>query len=64
LNEYDDAIWCDANVIITSNFDELLNVYDSTKLLFKKHPERQCIYDELVACATYKKENKETTTSL
>ena len=50
--------------MITSNFDELLNVYNSPKLLFKKHPNRHCIYEELIACVTYKKENKEKTDSL
>ena len=64
LNEYDEVIWCDANVMITSNFDELLNAYNSAKLLFKKHPNRQCIYEELIACVKYKKEKKEMTDSL
>ena len=64
LNEYDEAIWCDANIMITSNFDELLNTYNSPKLLFKKHPNRGCVYEELVACVKYKKENKEITDSL
>jgi hypothetical protein len=50
--------------MITSNFVELLNAYNSPKLLFKKHPNRQCIYEELVACVKYKKENKERTDSL
>lgn len=50
--EYEYSLWIDANVLLkTKNIKQLFDHYLSNNdIAFVKHPERDCIYDELQAC--------------
>lgn len=62
LNEYETSIWIDANVRIDRPIDEFLkqvvSLNESSNIFLKKHPQRQCIYDEITACKLLKGINK------
>lgn len=59
LQEYEYSIWIDGNVDIIGDVTELINKYLTHDVLaFYKHPERQCIYDELEACLKLTKDDE------
>ena len=62
FSEYDFSMWIDANIEIRSD----LNTYISQKckkrdgtIIIGKHPARTCIYEEMKACLSLKKDKKE-----
>ena len=51
--EYFDAdlsIWIDANVKITCDFNALVDIYKDGEFTIMRHPDRDCVYQELEAC--------------
>ena len=64
LQEYDLSIWIDGNVFQYDDIDTFLSniqIDDNIPILFKTHPIRNCIYQELDVCAKRGKETKENT---
>ena len=63
LPEYELSVWIDANVEIRGSIDDYIaeNGISSENGFFYvgKHPERDCIYDEVKACVKYKKDTYE-----
>ena len=57
--DYDISVWEDGKVSINKNIQYLLDLdYEDNKFLSNKHPERQCIYDEINILRCYKWEKK------
>lgn len=52
------TIYCDGNMLIVGNLDEFVKTtkHKEGGITSKKHPERNCIYDEAEACKKLKKE--------
>jgi len=59
LDRYDYAVWVDANIFIKTNFSTDLDRLKASNatLGFIKHPHRDNIYDEALACIAYKKDS-------
>lgn len=60
--EYEESLWVDGNINIINNgvFDDIELVKSRGKAIsIPKHPERNCLYDELKACILYHKDNEE-----
>jgi len=66
LSEYDIVYWMDAYCMFNNNEKEILEKTvlrlekASLPLFIKKHPSRDCIYDEADACLGFKKIDKDT----
>lgn len=62
LKNYDFSIWVDGNVNILNDINEYTitncKKEDGT-IIIGKHPSRNCIYDEMKACASLKKDSME-----
>jgi hypothetical protein len=59
--EYKKSIWLDANInILNENvFADIDKAIDESRLIsIAPHPERNCIYDELIACVTLGKDDE------
>lgn len=59
--EYKNSIWFDANVnVLNKNvLDDIDKAMDESRLIsIAPHPERNCIYDELISCVTLGKDDK------
>jgi len=59
LGDYDFSVWLDGNVIQACNINDLTNLaqYDMVTM---KHPQRNCIYQEVLACEQKGKNTRET----
>lgn len=60
LNKYRYSIYLDANIEATKkDFFEVVEelIEDDTKVAFAKHPQRDCVYDEIEACIALKKDD-------
>jgi hypothetical protein len=44
------VIWCDASMLINVNLDDFVEVYHRGNFTTTKHPVRNCIYEEALAC--------------
>lgn len=56
LKEYDTSIWVDGKYQIKADLKEYVAEYEKTKsMLCFPHPQRDCIYDEAIACKLVKK---------
>lgn len=56
LDSYDYTIWIDGNIDIIGDINELLPLLDEHDLITFKHPNRNCIYEEAMACLSGKKD--------
>ena len=57
LKEYDLSIYVDGSVDIIGNVLPLINeIPENISVFIPKHPKRDCIYDEKLACLKYKKD--------
>lgn len=59
LKEYDVSVWIDANTPVDNKLYRYIDSAKSFPIVFKRHPERDCVYQELKANVDYKKEKKE-----
>lgn len=59
LSGYDIVIWVDANTNINDRLYEYIELHEDDCITFKKHPERECIYDEINIVKKVKKERGE-----
>lgn len=56
LKQYDQSLYVDSNIKITTNPKFLAEKYlTDSNLACPRHPERDCIYDEIAACVTSSK---------
>ena len=56
VGKYDIVVWVDANTNINKKLYDYIDKHKNDSITFKKHPERDCIYDEI---DIVKKVNKE-----
>ena len=61
LKEYDISIWVDGNIQIKNDLNKFIKQYnlDVCPLWIRKHPARDCIYDEAKECIAQRKAPKE-----
>ena len=62
LPDYETSIWVDGNVEILGNVNEYIEKNCDTEnfsVFVGKHPKRNCIYDEAIACIGLKKDAEE-----
>lgn len=59
LPDYDIAVWIDANTSVNNVLYEYIENNKDNLITFKKHPNRDCIYDEIKVCQSIGKEKKE-----
>ncbi len=65
LSEYDVTIWIDANMTLRESLNDFYDAYKTNKpISFKKHPIRNCIYDELNACMRLNKDSSTIITDI
>lgn len=57
LFDADISIWVDANIQVTCDLDKFITDYKQGEFTIMKHPDRNCIYKELSACETMRKDN-------
>lgn len=62
LSEYDISLWVDANINILCDVNDFLNTLDFNKYHFfsRKHPRRNCIYDEGPAVVSCHKDTQQS----
>ncbi len=57
IEKYDVAIWHDANITIRHNkIQNLIHYLQNADFATFKHPERNCVYEEGLACIRYNKD--------
>lgn len=56
LKGYDIAVWVDANTDINKKLYDYIEQNKDNVITFKKHPNRDCIFDEIEACLLSRKE--------
>lgn len=57
LNQYSESLWVDANFRIKSSVYKFISAYSTGRsMICMKHPERNCVYDEAIACIEQKKD--------
>ncbi|SFB10776.1 glycosyltransferase domain-containing protein [Azotobacter beijerinckii] len=59
LENYDYTIWIDGNIDIIGDVNELIGLLDEHDLVTFKHPSRNCVYEEAMACLSRKKDSTE-----
>ena len=60
LKQYSESIWIDANFRIKSSMYDFISTYSTGRsMICMMHPERDCIYDEAIACIEQKKDSPE-----
>ena len=62
LPEYDESLYVDGAIDIVGNIEEFINNFcskENKSVFIRKHPGRNCIYDEAQACKTLKKDTIE-----
>lgn len=57
------SIWADASMQINCNLDEFWSSFYCGQFSIMQHPERNCIYKEMVACLRLKKDDRKTMTT-
>lgn len=60
LSNYDESIWIDGNIELKTNPNELTSRYLLKPFNVLSHPFRNCVYDEMKAVISHKKENQIT----
>jgi hypothetical protein len=50
LSNYESSLYIDANVILLDNPLKVLERYKEWLIVVPRHPDRNCIYDEAIAC--------------
>lgn len=50
-------LWIDSGVVLKSDPDELVALMGDKNFLFFKHPTRDCLFDEAMACQEFKRGN-------
>lgn len=58
LPDYDITVWIDANTNIDQKLYDYIEKYKDNIITFKKHPDRDCIYDELKEVVFWSKETQ------
>lgn len=58
LKDYDIAVWIDANTSVDDKLYKYIEENKNNAITFKKHPDRDCIYDEIKEVVLRGKENK------
>jgi len=58
LPDYDITVWIDANTSIDQKLYDYIEKYKENVITFKKHPDRNCIYDELKEVVFWSKETQ------
>lgn len=61
-NDYDVLVWLDGNILLKKKISVFLKEQcnlDKYPFVAFKHPDRDCIYDEAIACIKLKKDKKE-----
>lgn len=53
------SIWIDASFTIAVNLDTWWNKYFAKGFSVPRHPQRHCVYDEIMACMMVNNENRE-----
>jgi hypothetical protein len=53
FKEYEYVIWCDSNKNLNCDPEEIIKKYGDFDLLLFKHPERQCLFQEMKICAKW-----------
>src|ERR1035437_508260 len=48
--EYDTCLWIDGSILINCNLDEFIKENPKGYYTIMKHPTRNCVYQEAVAC--------------
>ena len=56
--DYDITVWIDANTSVDDNLYKYIEKYKDKNITFKKHPDRDCIYDELKEVVLWSKETQ------
>lgn len=58
LSEYEISVWIDGNITIKNHIDIYVDnvLEDGISIYIPKHPLRNCIYAEAIACKNYKKD--------
>ena len=57
LQKYNCSVWIDGSIDIVGDIDKIINISEDNKYVYiPKHPQRDCIYDEVVACIKLKKD--------
>jgi hypothetical protein len=56
LPDYDITVWIDANTDVDQKLYDYIEKNKDNEITFKKHPDRDCIYDELKECVFWGKE--------
>ena len=64
LNKYNLICYIDGNIDINDKLYKYIKENENNLLTFKKHPHRDCIYDEFNACVKCKKETLENCNKL
>lgn len=59
FNEYELSIWVDASMYVNCDLDAFKSLYFESDFTLMKHPSRNCIYQEAVACLVLNKDSKE-----
>jgi len=59
LSGYRYAVWVDANVLLRTKIQSLIDAEPGEPLLFLKHPDRDCVYVEAEFCKSRSKGNAE-----
>lgn len=59
LPKHDLSVWLDANIIQNCDLKEFEDLVVGHDMLTMKHPSRDCIYKEVLACFNYKKDSLE-----
>lgn len=57
LSGYDTIVWVDANTSINKRLYEYIEQHKNDSITFKKHPERNCVYDEIDIVKQVRKED-------
>jgi hypothetical protein len=58
LPDYDITVWIDANTSVDQKLYDYIEKYKDNDITFKKHPDRDCIYDELKEVVFWSKETQ------
>lgn len=59
LSEYEESIWIDGNINVIGDINEFIKTQcnDTDKTIFiPQHPSRNCVYQEIKACLSFKKD--------
>jgi hypothetical protein len=60
VGDYDLSLWVDANLTVVVNLDFMLEKLGDFEFVTTKHPHRDCIYAEWIACISASKDDVDT----